>query len=64
MTELFNSLEKLRNLRKAYKIANKYFYGDIRISKEEYLNNIGEYKNMQPNEILQLMFTLIDTELY
>jgi hypothetical protein len=49
---------KLKALENAIFIANGWFY-DETFTREEYIEQIGEYKDLEPSEIMQLILKLI-----
>lgn len=51
-------IKKLKEAEKAYQLAMDWYYKE-NVSKEEYLECIGEYKDYEPREITNIILKLI-----
>lgn len=57
---IMDKIEKLKQLEKFYQIANDWWFNE-KYTEEEYVEQIGEYIDYEPHEIVAEMCELIKT---
>jgi len=53
-----DKIKELKKIENAYQVALDWYYRE-KLTEDEYNNKIGEWKNMEPNEIVDEMCKII-----